>query len=147
MPALSQARQLYSQCLLRKRLRVILLRSYIRLPPSDIALRAAYGEYNITAIMSCRATRSNITVACDNITLTRSAYHLCFNIAFVSIDVMLVKKKRIENVKILYPFLCLLGYTALSEVPLAAEFFMYRLFSQRRKNMLVVNTPICVIGV
>ena len=43
---------------------------------------------------SCKATRSNITVACNNITLTRSAYHFQFDMAFVSTNAVLVRKSR-----------------------------------------------------
>ena len=43
------------------------------------------GEYNITATIG-----SNITVACNNITLTRSAYHFQFDTAFVSTNAVLV---------------------------------------------------------
>ena len=46
------------------------------------------GEYNITATIG-----SNITVACNNITLTRSAYHFQFDTAFVSTNAVLVKKR------------------------------------------------------
>ena len=64
-----------------------MLRSGIRLSPSDIRYASLRGEYNITA-----TNGSNITVACNNITPTKSAYHLCFNIAFVSTNAVLVKK-------------------------------------------------------
>ena len=40
----------------------------------------------------------------------------------MSTNAVLVKKKRIEKVKFLYPFSCLLGYTALSQVPVAVAF-------------------------
>ena len=65
-----------------------MLRSDIRLSPSDIRYASLGGEYNITATIG-----SNITVACNNITLTRSAYHFQFNIAFVSTEAVLVKKR------------------------------------------------------
>ena len=52
-------------------------------------------EANIISLrpQSCKATRSNITVACNNITLTRSAYHFQFDTAFVSTNAVLVKKR------------------------------------------------------
>ena len=53
-------------------------------------------EANIISLrpQSCKATRSNITVACNNITLTRSAYHFQFDMAFVSANAVLVRKSR-----------------------------------------------------
>ena len=68
-----------------------MLRSGIRLSPSDIRYASLRGEYNITATIG-----SNITVACNNITLTRSAYHFQFDTAFVSTNAMLAKT-RTEN--------------------------------------------------
>ena len=66
-----------------------MLRSGIRLSPSDIRYASLGGEYNITATYG-----RNITVACNNITLTRSAYHFQFDMAFVSTNAVLVKKRR-----------------------------------------------------
>ena len=57
--------------------------------PSDIRYASLGGEYNITATIG-----SNITVACNNITLTRSAYHFQFDTAFVSTNAVLVRKRR-----------------------------------------------------
>ena len=68
--------------------RVLLLRSGIRLSPSDIRYASLRGEYNITATIG-----SNITVACNNITLTLSAYHFQLDTAFVSTNAVLVKKR------------------------------------------------------
>ena len=51
-------------------------------------------EANIISLrpQSCKATRSNITVPCNNITLTRSAYHFQFDTAFASTNAVLVRK-------------------------------------------------------
>ena len=53
-------------------------------------------EANIISLrpQSCKATRSNITVACNNITLTRSAYHFQFDTAFASTNAVLARKSR-----------------------------------------------------
>ena len=64
--------------------RVLLLRSVIRLTLSDICYASLRGEYNITATIG-----SNITVAYNNITLTRSAYHFQFDTVFVSTNAVL----------------------------------------------------------
>ena len=44
-------------------------------------------------ITSLATIGSNITVACNNITLTRSAYHFQFDTAFVSTNAVLFKKR------------------------------------------------------
>ena len=96
--------------------RVLLLRSGILLSPSDICFASLGGEYNITATIG-----SNITVACNNITLTQSAYHFQFDMAFVPTNIVLVKKKGQRTYNFLCPYPVSSEYTALCQTPFVWE--------------------------
>ena len=68
--------------------RVLLLRSGIRLSPSDIRY-ASLGAN----IISLRPSGAISLLRSKNITLTRSAYHFQLDTAFVSTNAVLVKKR------------------------------------------------------
>ena len=72
--------------------RVLLLRSGIRLSPSDIRYASLGGEYNITATTELQSNSEQYHCCLQQYHADTVAYHFQFDTAFVFTNAVLVKK-------------------------------------------------------